>query len=80
MPFISLSYSLPSSSSIIITSIKVGNKVLFAGGTTNGGQWTDLVEVLDLSTGTWSSSGSLSGVRGEMDAVSLGGNVIFAGG
>jgi hypothetical protein len=55
----------------------IGTKAVFAGGGSNG--QTSAVDIYDSSDGLWTSA-SLSQARENMDVITLGENVIFAGG
>ena len=62
---------------------RVGSKVFFAGGICAGpactGGPSGVVDIYDDSSGAWSTA-NLSSVRGDLDAVAVGTQVLFAGG
>jgi hypothetical protein len=62
-----------------VTAVSLGNKVLFAGGTENGGDGTTRVDIYDINSDTWSTA-ELSAPRYAMDAVVDGSKIYFVGG
>jgi hypothetical protein len=62
-----------------VTAASLGNKVLFAGGTENGGDGTTRVDIYDINSNTWSTA-ELSAPRYAMDVVVDGSKIYFVGG
>jgi hypothetical protein len=62
-----------------LAAVEINNKLLFAGGYTKGGIPSDIVDILDLQTRSWSSF-RLSEARGAISVLSSGGKAYFVGG
>ena len=57
----------------------MGSEVLFAGGRTAGGGFSNVVDIYDAATATWSTA-ALSQAREDIATASVGNKVFFAGG
>ena len=62
-----------------MSTVKVGTKVIFAGGYTDNNVASDIVDLYDLATGRWSTS-KLPEARMNVTGVVMGNQAIFAGG
>lgn len=71
--------ALPAGPRTNMAAVALGSKVYFAGGIEPVFNASDLVEVYDTSTGTWSTA-QLSAPRMELTGTSVGSKVLFAGG
>jgi len=61
-----------------LTVATVGNKILYAGGTTNNGRFSSRVDIYDAAANTWSTA-ELSMARSQMTTAVAGNKAFFAG-
>jgi hypothetical protein len=64
----------------LLSAAVVGNSLLFAGGVADLGSASDIVDVLNVTTGVWSVASPLSQARARMGVTTIGTKVMFAGG
>lgn len=69
-----------SSARNLVAAAAIGNFVLFAGGALSSSTQSNVVDVFDLQTMTWSTPHTLSQARLFASATTVGSKVIFAGG